>query len=111
MKVRVKEHVARHRPWDVVRFVSHLPDFARLYLRLLGDRSVPFMAKAILVAGVIYAISPLDFLPDMMPLLGQVDDLSIFIMACRAFIQLCPRPVVEQHIQEIDRSGEWKPLG
>ncbi|MCC2669605.1 MAG: hypothetical protein K0Q72_2076 [Armatimonadetes bacterium] len=110
MKIRVKEHVARQRPWDVVRFVSHLPDFVRLFLRLLGDRRVPFMAKALLISGVVYAVSPLDFLPDLMPLLGQVDDLSIFALACRMFVQLCPRPVVESHVQDIDRTGEWLPF-
>lgn len=111
MKIRVKEHVAPHRPWDVVRFVSHLPDFARLFFRLLGDRRVAFMAKVLLLASAIYAVSPLDFLPDLMPLLGQVDDLAIFTMACRMFIQLCPRPVVQEHIAEIDRTGQWAPFG
>lgn len=111
MKIRVKEHVARHRPWDVVRFVSHLPSFARLFLRLLADRRVAVMPKALLIGAAIYAVSPLDFLPDMMPLLGQVDDLTIFLMACRGFIQLIPRPLVDEHIHAIDNTGEWTPLG
>ena len=110
MKIRVKEHVARHRPWDMVRFVSHLPNFARLFLRLLADHRVGIMTKALLIGAAIYAVSPLDFLPDMMPLLGQVDDLSLFAMACRAFIQLCPRPVIDEHVQAIDGTGEWTPL-
>lgn len=111
MKIRVKEHVAPYRPWDVFRFVSHLPDFVRLFFRLLGDSRVAFMAKALLVASAAYAVSPLDFLPDVMPLLGQVDDLTIFVMACRMFIQLCPREVVEEHIARIDASGRWTPFG
>jgi len=111
VKIRVKEHVARHRPWDVVRFVSHLPSFARLFLRLLADRRVSMMPKLLLIGAAVYAVSPLDFLPDLMPLLGQVDDLSIFVLACRSFIQLCPRPVIDEHVREIDQSGEWSPLG
>ena len=109
MKVRVEEHVARHRPWDIVRFVSHLPSFVRLYLRLLADRRVSFFAKALLASAAVYAVSPLDFLPDLMPVLGQMDDLSIFVLACRMFMRLCPRPVVEEHIQSIDSTGEMAP--
>jgi uncharacterized membrane protein YkvA (DUF1232 family) len=63
------------------------------------------------VAGAVYAVSPLDFLPDVMPLLGQVDDLTIFAMVCRMFIQLCPRDVVEEHIAKVDRTGVWAPFG
>lgn len=111
MKIRVKEHVAPHRPWDVFRFVSHLPDFVRLFVRLLGEPRVAVMAKLLLLAGAVYAASPMDFLPDVMPLLGQVDDLTIFAMVCRMFIQLCPRSVVEEHIARIDRSGAWAPFG
>jgi uncharacterized membrane protein YkvA (DUF1232 family) len=111
VKIRVKEHIAPHRPWDVFRFVSHLPDFARLFFRLLGERRVAAMAKLLLLAGAAYAVSPLDFLPDVMPLLGQVDDLTIFAMVCRMFIQLCPRNVVEEHISQIDRTGAWAPFG
>jgi len=111
VKIRVKEHVAPHRPWDVFRFLSHLPDFGRLYLRLLGEHRVAFMAKVLLLAGAVYAVSPLDFLPDVMPLLGQVDDLTIFAMVCRMFIQLCPREVVDEHISRIDRTGAWSPFG
>lgn len=110
MKVQVKEHVARHHPWTVVQFVRHLPNFFRLFLRLLSDQRVSAWAKALLVGAAIYAVSPLDFLPDLMPVLGQVDDLTLFVMACRWFIQLCPRGVVQEHVQRLDRSGEFRPF-
>jgi uncharacterized membrane protein YkvA (DUF1232 family) len=109
VKTLVKQAVRRHRPWDVVRFAAHLPSFARLFLRLLGDSRVSLFAKGLLLGSVIYVFSPLDFLPDIMPLLGQVDDLALLAMGCRMFIQLAPRPVVEEHIARID--SQWKPFG
>lgn len=88
-----------------------MPSFVRLFLRLLGDSRVGLFAKAILISGVIYAITPLDFLPDLLPMLGQMDDLAIFAMACKMFLQLCPLPVVREHVAAIDRTGKWSPVG
>jgi uncharacterized membrane protein YkvA (DUF1232 family) len=110
VKAQVKELVRRNRPWDVVRFLVHLPSFLKLFLRLLGDVRVNWVAKALFLAGIVYAVTPLDFLPDLMPGLGQMDDLAILAMACRWFLQLSPRPVVQEHAMEIDRSGRWEPL-
>jgi uncharacterized membrane protein YkvA (DUF1232 family) len=111
VKALVKEAVRRNRPWDVFRFAAHLPSFVRLFLALLGDRRVPAGAKALFLAGAVYAVTPLDFLPDLMPVMGQVDDLAIFGMACRFFIGLCPPDVVDEHVARIDRSGRWMPFG
>lgn len=110
MKSSVKAQIARHRPWDVVRFVVHLPQFAKLFLRLLADNRVAVMAKVLLVAAGFYVVSPLDFMVDVMPLLGQMDDLAVFAMACRMFIQLCPKPVVDEHVAHIDQTGQWSPF-
>jgi uncharacterized membrane protein YkvA (DUF1232 family) len=98
--------VARNHPWDVVRFVAHLPNFVKLFVRLMGDRRVHWLPKALLLAAGVYALSPLDFLPDLMPLLGQVDDLTIFAMGCRMFLRLCPEEVVREHVARIDEKWE-----
>ena len=111
MKSLVKDAVGRNRPWDVVRFVAHLPNFLRLFLALLADSRVSFFAKALLLGGAAYAVTPMDFLPDLMPLVGQVDDLAIFTMACRMFIQLCPQEVIQEHVARIDTTGKWSPFG
>jgi len=110
LKIQAREHVRRHRPWDIFNFVRHLPSFVRLFVRLLRDARVSVFAKALLMSALVYCLSPLDFIPDLLPMLGQVDDLAIFVMACRAFISLSPREVVRQHVGELDRSGRWQPF-
>ena len=110
MKTQVKDMVRRSQPWDVFRFVTHLPNFARLFLGLMKDQRVSMWAKGLLLAAFGYAVSPFDFLPDLMPLLGQMDDLALLAMAFRTFLQLCPKPVVEEHVQRIDQSGTWAPF-
>lgn len=111
MGLSVIKALGRHRPGDMVRFVVHLPNFVKLFLRLLTDSRVLFGAKALLVGAAVYALSPLDFIPDALPFLGEVDDLAIFLMACRTFIQLCPREVLDEHVARIDQTGKWLPFG
>ena len=106
--MQVREHVARHRPWDVVRFLYHLPNFVRLFLGLFTDPRVSAFAKGLLVASAVYAFSPLDFLPDLMPMMGQVDDLAILVMGCRMFLQLAPKEVVSEHVTRIDDTGKFQ---
>jgi uncharacterized membrane protein YkvA (DUF1232 family) len=111
MKPSIRAAVARQHPLTVMRFLVHLPNFARLFWRLLCDHRVSAVAKGLLLATGAYILSPLDFLPDLMPLLGQLDDLTLFALGCRAFLQLCPKGVVQEHVQKIDTRGEWTPFG
>src|SRR5262245_53678449 len=84
-----------------LRFVRHLPQFVRLYWRLLHDRRVSVLPKVVLVLAIIYVISPIDFLPDFTPLIGEVDDLVLAIGACKLFISMCPPEVVQEHVRRI----------
>jgi uncharacterized membrane protein YkvA (DUF1232 family) len=70
---------------------------ARLAWRLLRDERVPAPVKLIVPAALLYLVSPLDVVPDLVPLLGQVDDVSLVMLALLAFLKLCPREVVAEH--------------
>ncbi len=94
-------------PWQIFRFVRHLPSFLKLYWRLFTDRRVPLRAKAVLAAAVFYLVSPFDLVPDFfLPLLGRIDDLAVLIAGARWFISLCPPDVVQEHVTKI--SNEQK---
>jgi uncharacterized membrane protein YkvA (DUF1232 family) len=69
----------------------------RLALRLARDPRVPLYAKAVLGVAALYAISPLDFIPDWIPVIGQLDDVAALAAAITLFIRLCPPSVVEEH--------------
>ncbi len=88
-----------------LRFVRHLPHFARLYWRLLWDRRVPIWPKALLALSVLYVLSPVDIIPDVIPFIGEVDDLVVLIVVCRLFIYMCPREVVQEHVRQIGAEG------
>lgn len=75
---------------------------ARLAFRLLRDDRVPTMAKLVLPAALLYIASPLDLIPDLIPVVGQVDDIGIIVLSVLAFIKLCPRHLVVEHEAVLD---------
>ncbi len=75
---------------------------ARLAWRLLQDARVPLWMKiAFPLAGVAYLLSPLDFLPDVLPLLGEVDDVMVLLLLMRLFISLSPEEVVQDVVNRM----------
>ncbi len=71
--------------------------------RLIRDPRVPLWTKAIPVLGVAYVLSPLDFIPDFIIGVGQLDDLGIILMAMRLFEAVVPGYIVEEHRQAVKR--------
>lgn len=76
----------------------------RLVLALARDPRVPGYAKLLLVATVVYALSPLDFIPDWFPLAGQLDDLALLAGGLAAFLRLCPPDLVDEHKQRLGKA-------
>lgn len=93
-------------PWiQWLRVIRYLPQLVRLYWRLVLDRRVSIWPKAMLIASLVYVLSPIDLIPDLSPVIGQVDDLVLLLASCRLFIRLCPREVVLGHVRQIGLEG------
>lgn len=56
----------------------------------------PFLARATAVALVAYAFSPIDLIPDFIPVLGYLDDLIILPMGIWVVLRLIPEPVLAE---------------
>jgi uncharacterized membrane protein YkvA (DUF1232 family) len=84
-----------------LQVVAHLPDFVRLYWRLFRDSRVSILAKAVLVLTLGYVVWPVDLVPDLLPVLGEIDDLGIALGGLWLFIRLCPPEVVRERVREI----------
>ncbi|MEW5717931.1 MAG: DUF1232 domain-containing protein [Chloroflexota bacterium] len=69
----------------------------RLVWRLLNDARVSGFPKLIIPAAILYVLSPIDLMPDLVLGLGQLDDLGIVALAIALFIEVCPRAIVEEH--------------
>lgn len=84
-----------------IGFWRELWQQARLVYALLRDPQVPIYLKLIPFTAVLYLIIPFDLLPDVVPALGQLDDLTAMLVMSKVFIELAPQPVVASHLAKI----------
>jgi uncharacterized membrane protein YkvA (DUF1232 family) len=61
------------------------------------DPRVPWHAKAVGVCVVAYALSPIDLIPDFVPVLGLVDDLVLVPLGLLLVIRLIPADILAEH--------------
>jgi uncharacterized membrane protein YkvA (DUF1232 family) len=78
-------------------FLMFLPNMVMLMGRLVKDSRVPIAEKALLAAAVVYVISPLDFIPDVFPFIGQVDDLYVVALVLLRLVNRTDETVVREH--------------
>jgi uncharacterized membrane protein YkvA (DUF1232 family) len=71
-------------------------DVHALYLASRDPR-VPWYAKALAVVVAGYALSPIDLIPDFIPVLGHLDDLILVPLGILAVVKLVPPNVMAEH--------------
>lgn len=81
--------------WSRYETVRQLWRDLRLAWALLRDRRVPLWTKLVIPAAwAAYFLLPLDVIPDLLPVLGELDDLMLLLLLVRLFIALSPSDVV-----------------
>jgi uncharacterized membrane protein YkvA (DUF1232 family) len=75
---------------------SFLPDCAVLIKRLLRDPRVPRRAKVPLALLLPYLASPIDLIPDFIPVLGQLDDAVLVALVLRSVVKTAGRELVTE---------------
>lgn len=78
---------------------------AILTWKLFWDGRVSLLLKLIPLAAIGYLVFPFDILPDVIPLLGLVDDVGILILALNLFVAFSPQAVVAEYRQKLGFSG------
>ena len=74
----------------------------------MKDPSVPFKAKAAIIAGLGYLILPLDVVPDIIPIVGYADDLAVL---CFVYNEVASH-ITEQHLEQArSKLGSFQKLG
>ncbi|WP_203262088.1 YkvA family protein [Streptococcus uberis] len=72
----------------------------------LKDERTPLLAKYLAVVIVVYALSPIDFIPDFIPFLGYLDDLLILPLLIALLIKLIPNQVWQE--AKAASQGMWQ---
>lgn len=74
-----------------------IPNYLKLLYRLIRDSRVKAVEKATLLATVAYVLSPLDFLPDMIPFVGQIDDVLLVALILQRFMNSVDRHLLYEY--------------
>jgi len=90
--------VTLDRFWAAVR---RMPRYLRLAASLARDPHVPRRAKIYLAVGGAYTVSPLDLIPGIIPIAGQLDDLLVLLVALRHAIRACPPALAAAHLERV----------
>ena len=64
-------------------FIRRMPRYGKLAIALGRDPAVSRARRAVVLAGAAYLISPVDLVPGLIPVLGQLDDLLVVLLAMR----------------------------
>ena len=86
---------------DEPGFWRELWQQARLIYYLIRDPEVPIYLKVLPFLGFVYLLVPFDLFADVLPFLGQLDDVTALLLTGKVFIELSPQPVVMKHMQTI----------
>lgn len=74
--------------------IRELPSYLRLLAGLLSDGRVSALDRLLVVGAIGYIISPLDFIPDIIPFFGQVDDVFLLVLAIQRLVKRAGRDTV-----------------
>ncbi len=80
------------------RTARRLPSYLRLAAELSLDGRVPVQAKVAVAVGGVYVLSPIDLVPGIVPVAGQLDDVVVLLLALREAVRTCPPPLAEEHL-------------
>jgi uncharacterized membrane protein YkvA (DUF1232 family) len=81
----------------VLASIRQLPAYLKLLGKLLFDGRVSKLDKGLVLAAIAYIVSPLDFIPDFIPFLGEIDDLFVLLIALQRLIGNAGRRVLLDH--------------
>lgn len=81
----------------VLHAIRQIPHYLRLLGGLLADRRVSLLDRLVVIAAAVYLVSPVDFIPDVIPFLGEVDDVFILVLALQRLIERAGIGVVRDH--------------
>jgi uncharacterized membrane protein YkvA (DUF1232 family) len=74
-----------------------LPDVVRLVRRLATDPELPRGVRVRLWALLVYLLSPIDLVPDFLPVIGYADDVVVVAWALRSVVRCAGSEALERH--------------
>jgi hypothetical protein len=90
-------------PLQMGRLFAYLPQFLRVFWRLMKDARVSMLAKMVPLLAFLLMLSPPAIELDFVPVVGELDWILVAAIALKIFVWLCPADVVREHVSSIAR--------
>jgi uncharacterized membrane protein YkvA (DUF1232 family) len=81
----------------ITNLLMFVPNLVLLSARLMVDSRVPSKERLLVAGAVVYAIIPLDLVPDMIPFVGQIDDIYLISLTLLRLMTVAEPSVVRGH--------------
>ncbi len=85
------------RKWMAIAAAKALPDLVRLMKGLSRDPRVPRGSKWLLGFAALWVVSPIDLIPEFIPVFGPLDDVVVVALVLRHVLKKTGRAVAEEH--------------
>ena len=83
-------------------------DKISLLVTAMRDVRTPWYAKALVILTLAYIISPIDIIPDFIPVLGLLDEAILVPIAMAIVFKLIPEEVKQEHNEKLDDKTKRK---
>jgi uncharacterized membrane protein YkvA (DUF1232 family) len=91
--------------WPFLPIAARAPLYGRLVLDLLLDGRVPASRKALLGLAAAYIASPLDLIPDFVPVISRLDDVAVIVIALDLFLESVPHELMIEKMYALGIDG------
>ena len=95
----------------LVERILRLPlrDKLRLALGLMREPRIPLVLRLVPPALVLYLATPIDVIPDFIPVIGHLDDALILLLGVAVLLRFTPRAVLEEHVARLEAEAQSEP--
>lgn len=91
--------------WPFMPLVARAPLYGRLLVELMLDRRVSTTRKVLVGVAVAYVVSPIDLVPDFIPVISRLDDFAALVIALDLLLEGVPREVMIEKMYELGIDG------
>jgi uncharacterized membrane protein YkvA (DUF1232 family) len=91
--------------WRFLPLFARAPLYGRLLVELMLDRRVPKTRKAIVGLAMAYVVSPVDLVPDFVPIISRLDDFAALVVSLDLLLEGVPREVMLEKMYQLGIDG------